>query len=181
MRTIGLSLICLITAGCGSSGSNSDPLTRAEMAANLEAALGRENVSNPADLPRSGVVQFAGYSTLGLPTGDVVGDLEINVNFGRTTTPISGEMSNFDGMTGSLTVDGGFIDRQTDTDVDYTFGADFGGTLADTNGTYTLDGTLAGDFRGRFQDGITGQIFGDIDGPDGQSLFDGTIAATRVE
>lgn len=92
---------------------------------------------------------------------------------------MSGSTSNFEGLTGDLTISGGYIDRGTDLDLDFTFDGAIGGTLGQGGDSYIIDGALVGEFRGRDQDGITGLIYGDISGPNGQDLFDGTLAATR--
>lgn len=177
---IGIGLL----AGCSSGAGGTTP-ARGDQAAELEAALAQENVSDPDALPTAGTANYAGFMTLGLPIGDArqdyVGDLDLSVDFASTRDQVSGTASNFNGLSGELAIAGGDLDRTTDTSVDYTFDGTVTGTLAQAGQNYAIDGSIVGEFRGRFQDGLTGVIYGDIDGPDGQDLFDGSIAATRID
>ena len=61
---------------------------------------------------------------------------------------------------------------------DLTYHAD-AGTLAQNGDNYGIDGAIVGEFRGRNQDGLTGLAYGDINGPSGQDLFQGSMAAIR--
>ncbi len=167
---------------CSSSGSGSEGPARADIAAALAAGLAQENISNPAALPQKGTAQYAGYMTLALPvsgaTTDYIGDLDLAVDFGATRNQVSGSASNFTGLSGSLAITGGDPARDTDPDIDYTFDGAVTGDLGQGGDTYSIDGTLVGEFRGRYQDGITGIIYGDITGPTGQDLFQGSIAGS---
>lgn len=175
---IGLGLL----AACSSS-KGGDAAARSDQAAALEAALAQENISNPDTLPMRGTATYKGFMTLGLPIGgapqDYVGDLNLSVDFAANRDQVSGTARNFNGLSGELAIAGGDLDRGTDTSVDYTFDGAVTGTLAQAGQNYAIDGDIVGEFRGRNQDGLTGVIYGDIDGPDGQDLFDGSIAATR--
>ena len=64
--------------------------------------------------------------------------------------------------------------------MDYTFGADVDGMLTNNGGEYVIDASLSGGFRGRNQDGVTGVVFGDITGPNGVDIFDGTVVGIRT-
>lgn len=181
-RTCALIAIGLLAA-C-SSGADGDGISRGDQAAALEAALSEENISNPGALPIKGTASYAGFMTLGLPIGgapqDFIGDLDVSVDFAANRDQVSGTASNFKGLTGTLSIAGGDLDRATDTNVDYTFDGTVTGSLAQAGQSYDIDGNIVGEFRGRNQDGLTGVVYGDINGPDGQDLFDGSLAATRT-
>lgn len=175
----------MLVSGCGSSGSAGDAVSRADQAAALTEQLAEENISNPTLLPTTGVANYTGFSTLRLPidgqTTAYLGDLAMTVDFTKNTNQVSGSIGNFSGLGGSLTIGGGSLDRGTDTDVDYTFEGDVDGTL-DANGTdYVIDAGLVAEFRGRDQDGVTGVVFGDITGPSGVDIFDGSLAGARPD
>lgn len=181
-RTFALIAFGLLAA-C-SSGEDGDGISRGDQAAALEAALSEENVSNPGALPMKGTASYAGFMTLGLPIGgapqDFVGDLDMVVDFAANRDQVSGTATNFNGLTGSLWIASGDLDRATDTGVDFTFDGTVMGSLAQAGQSYDIDGNIAGEFRGRNQDGLTGVVYGAINGPDGQDLFDGSFAATRT-
>lgn len=136
-------------------------------------------------MPANGRAVYAGFGILNLPIDGAVqayvGDLDLTVEFGRSGDQISGTLQRFDGLTGVLDIANGNLDRGTYTDVGYTFRADITGTLSAISGDYVIDANLTGDIRGRNQGGITAVVFGDITGPDGLDIFDGTLAATRTD
>ncbi len=183
MRSIGLAYALAISAGCASSDGGADGLSRGESAAALEVSLAAENISDPTTLPRSGLATYTGFMTLALPLDgparDVTGDLDMRVDFGAARNQVSGSASNFAGLTGGLAIRGGDIDRGTDPDTDFTFDGSLTGTLAQNGDSYGIDGAIVGEFRGRNQDGLTGLVYGDITGPSGQDLFQGSMAASR--
>ena len=183
MRGIFMVVLLGGLAGC-SGGRGADGLSRADQAAALAAALAEENISAPSTLPTGGTATYAGFMTLGLPIGgttqDFVGDLDVIVDFAANNSQLSGSVSNFDGVSGTLTIAGGELDRSADPRVDYTFDGAVTGTLAQSGARYDIDASLLGEFRGRNQDGLMGIVFGDIVGPDGQDIFDGSIAAARI-
>lgn len=150
-----------LLVACGSSQS-AENFPRTTSAADLEASLSQENISDPSALPRRGVATYSGFMTLALPLDgparDVIGDLDMRADFGAARNQISGSASNFDGMTGDLEIRGGDIDRGTDTRTDFTFDGSLTGTLAQNGDNYAIDGSLVGEFRGRNQDGLTGQV-----------------------
>lgn len=168
---------------CSSSVGTDQGVDRPVTAAALADSLARENISARDTLPQNGSAHYAGFMTLALPMSDAstdyIGDLDMTVNFGATNNQISGSARNFTGLSGSLVIADGNIARGTDTDVDYTFDGVVTGALGLGGESYTLNGALVGDFRGRYQDGLTGQVFGTVDGACGQDLFQGSIAATR--
>jgi hypothetical protein len=175
----------MFVVSCGSTELGNNPASRVAQAADLAAELQDENLSDPSLLPANGRAVYAGFGTLNLPidgaTRAYVGDLDLTVEFGRSGDQISGTLQRFDGLTGVLDIANGNLDRGADTDVDYTFGADITGTLSASSGDYVIDANLTGDIRGRNQDGITAIVFGDITGPDGFDIFDGTLAAARTD
>ena len=113
-------------------------------------------------------------------TQSYIGDLDLTVEFSSASDRISGNLHIFDGLIGELDIANGTVDRCADKDVYYTFGADIDGTLTNSDGDDIIDVTLAGDFRGRNQDGVTGVVLGDITGPNGVDIFDGTVAGART-
>lgn len=171
-----------LLAACGSTQSV-DNIPRTSTSADLAASLAQENISDPTTLPRSGLATYSGFMTLALPLDgparDVIGDLDMRVDFGAVRNQVSGSASNFTGLTGGLAIGGGDIDRGTDPDTDFTFDGSLTGTLAQNGDNYGIDGTIVGEFRGRNQDGLTGLAYGDITGPSGQDLFQGSMAAIR--
>lgn len=172
-----------VLVGCSSSGGGSSAISRDAQAEAIAAAFAAENISDPTSLPNKGSATYAGFMTLGLPidgdTTDRVGDLNLTVDFGAARNQVTGSVSNIDGLGGALAIRGGDIDRETNPKDDYTFGGSVTGDLTRTGDTFAINATIAGDFRGRNQDGVTGLVYGNIDGQDGQDLFDGTFAATR--
>ena len=176
--------VLLLAVGCGGTGQSTNPTSRADQAADLAAALLTENISDPALLPLTGRAVYAGFATLDLAIGGTmqsyIGDLDLTVEFSGTGDPISGTLHSFDGLSGALSTANGNLDRGANTDVDYTFGADVDGMLTNNGGEYVIDASLSGGFRGRNQDGVTGVVFGDITGPNGVDIFDGTVAGIRT-
>lgn len=183
-KLIALVSVLGVAAGCSSSGGNIDVTSRADQAADLADALIAENISDPTLLPVTGQAIYAGFGTLDLAIGGTtqsyIGDLDLTVGFSSTSDQILGTLQHFDGLTGVLDITNESLDRGTDTDEDYTFGADVDGTLTNSDGNYVIDASLAGDFLGRDQDGVTGIVFGDITGPNGVDIFDGTIAGVKT-
>jgi hypothetical protein len=178
-------LTVLGLAGCSGGSGGAPNLAHIDQALALAAAQQAANVSVPSELPTSGAASYAGFVTLGLPISDaitnVTGDIDLNVDFGNQLQPFSGTLSHFPGLAGQIAIVGGQIDRDANTGVDYTFISDLRGDLVAEGRTYTINGSLAGDFRGRYQDGMTGVIYGDIDGPVGQNMFSGTMAVARID
>lgn len=179
-------LICAIglVSACSSSGGVDSTQDRAATATALAASLAQDNFSNPDTLPTRGGATYAGFMTLALPLGaaaqDVVGDMTLAVDFGVKRDQVTGTASNFEGLSGSLDIAGGDLNRNADPDVDFTFGGDVTGTLSQSGDSYLIDANLEGDFRGRNYDGVTGLIYGDISGPAGQDIFQGSIAGSRT-
>lgn len=174
----------MLIVGCGGKGSGADQASRADQAVDLADAVQGENKSDPARLPVTGRAIYAGFGTLDLAirgtTQSYIGDLNLSVEFSDTAEPISGTLHHFDGLTGALDISNGNLDRGANTDVDYTFGADVDGMLTHNGGDYVIDASLSGDFRGRNQGGVTGVVFGDITGPNGVDIFDGTVTGART-
>ena len=175
----------VVLAGCGGRADVTDPVSRADQATALSDYWSGQNMSDPAQLPRGGSVKFVGLTTLGLPIGDTggsyTGDLALTVRFGSRTNPVSGSIANLGNLDGDLQIGSGFLDRGADADVDYTFGAEVNGTLTSGDAAYVVDGDMLGDLRGRTQDGVTGIIYGDVTGPDGQALFQGSFAGDATD
>ena len=174
----------MLIVSCRGMGSGTDQASRADQAADLVDALLGENISDPALLPLTGRAVYAGFATLELAIAGTIqsyiGDLDLTVEFSGTGDPISGALHSFDGLSGALSIANGNLDRGANTDVDYTFGADVDGMLTNNGGDYVIDASLSGDFRGRNQDGVTGVVFGDITGPNGVDIFDGTVVGIRT-
>ena len=166
----------MLIVSCRGMGSGTDQASRADQAADLVDALLGENISDPALLPLTGRAVYAGFATLELAIAGTIqsyiGDLDLTVEFSGTGDPISGALHSFDGLSGALSIANGNLDRGADTDVD--------GMLTNNGGEYVIDASLSGDFRGRNQDGVTGVVFGDITGPNGVDIFDGTVVGIRT-
>ena len=183
-----LAFAILTACGGGGAGSVTD---RAASANALDAKLAGINVSNPQQLPTSGRAQYNGYMRANLPTEDngarlnYLGDLTLDVNFGAARDEVAGQATGFTNgggkrLDGSVAITGGDLYRDTDPAVNYTFTGDVGGRLTQGNRAFVIDAEIEGEFRGRDQDAVRGLLFGDVTGPDGQDIFDGTFAATRI-
>ncbi len=188
MRSI-IGMICGVAlAGCSTgSGSGGETLSRSEQAQELEATLSATNVTEPANLPTSGATTYAGFMTAGLPTGaggartEYLGDLSLTVDFAANRNQVRGRAKNFaDGnnrLTGQLNIRNGDLFRNTVIDENYTFTGNVKGTLGKGSDDYVVDAEIAGEFRGRNQEGVSGLLFGDVEGPAGQDIFDGSFFA----
>ncbi len=180
----------LALAGCSSGGGGGgEALSREEQAETLSATLAAVNVSEPADLPTTGAASYAGFMTAGLPTGaggarrEYLGDLTMNVDFAAPRNQVSGRADNFtagnDRLNGRLQITGGDLFRNTVIDENFTFTGDVDGTLSQNGRQFVIDAEIAGEFRGRNQEGVSGLLFGDVEGPEGQDIFDGTFVAEK--
>lgn len=178
-----------VVSACGGGGSGGAPDRVAEAAA-LDALLVNTSISNPQRLPVSGRAQYNGYMRANLPTGadgarlNYLGDLTMDVNFAAARDEVAGQASGFatgsgDTLAGTLAITGGDLYRDTDPDVNYTFTGNVDGRLTQGGRAFVIDAEIEGEFRGRDQDGVRGLLFGDVVGPAGQDIFDGTFAATR--
>lgn len=139
-------------------------------------------VTDPANLPVSGTAQFNGVAGLRLQTtgGElkVNGALGLNVDFASDS--LSGSAGGFSdesntGVSGTLAITGGVIDRLATVGVEYTYTANIGGTLAASSDSFAILGDIYGDFSGAgagaalgivagtAQSGYgTGYVFGDF-------------------
>ncbi|WP_386681257.1 hypothetical protein [Loktanella sp. R86503] len=180
----GVMLLCL--AGCGGGGGG-DAMTPAQ----IDGQIGGQDVSDPALLPTAGRASYDGYMRAALPTGEdgarvqYLADLTLAVNFGAGFDQIRGQASGFEAqdgvpLAGRLAITDGAIYRGTDSSAAYSFDADLDGTLSGGGESYTIDASLDGEFVGQTQTAVRGLVFGDMTGPAGLDIFDGTFAATRV-
>ncbi|MEY1555085.1 hypothetical protein AB3Y40_05570 [Yoonia sp. R2331] len=187
MRFTTYVLTVLALAGCSTGGSNSGTLSRSAQAADLEETLSATNITNPATLPTTGSTTYQGFMTAGLPTGaggartEYLGDLTMNVDFAASRDQVTGTARNFaagnDQLTGVLIIRQGDLFRNTNTSQNFTFTGDVNGTLKQGVSAFVIDAEIAGEFRGRDQEGVSGLLFGDVTGPAGQDIFDGTFFA----
>jgi len=186
---VGLCVVSLLTA-CGGGGGSADRPDRALAADRLARQLAQDNIVDPGRLPNRGSARFAGFMNADLPLGAggarerYIGDLALDVDFASDKGGVTGRADKFatrDGkaLDGGLRVRGSTLFRKTDTDDNYSFAGRMGGKLRDGATPYTIAADISGDFRGRDAAGVNGVIFGDINGPDGQDIFDGDFAARR--
>lgn len=185
---IGGVLGLMMLAGC-SGGGGSGPAT-GPLPGDIDGRIDNLPVSNPADLPTTGRAEFNGYMRARVPTGaegarvDYLADLALQVNFGAGFDQIRGQATKFEArdgvpLGGALAITNGNIYTQTDATAAYSFDGDLAGALTRGTATYTIDGSVEGEFLGQGQTAARGLVFGDITGPRGQDIFDGTFATTR--
>ena len=186
---LGGALALLVLAGCGGGGGGGGgpvALTPDQ----IDDRIVGQPVANPATLPTTGRAEYNGYMRANLPTGPegarvpYLADLRLDVNFGAGFDQIRGQASGFEArdgapLGGTLAITGGNIYGDTDPTAAYSFDADVGGALTRGTDTYVIDASLEGEFLGQGQTAARGLVFGDITGPLGQDIFDGTFAATR--
>jgi hypothetical protein len=197
MRAALVAPLCLgLLAGCGGGGDEGDEdrPSRSEMltlARNLGEASEELDYTDPESLPTTGSAEYDGIMSIetggssGAPSR-MVGELGLEVNFGRDGNFLSGEAENFVGsngkeLDGSLEISAGGLDRDVDPDSDVpTYVGSIEGTLENPNGAeYRMSGSLEGDFRGEEPDYAVGTVDGILRGPDGNGTFDGDFVAER--
>ncbi len=173
-------IFCLLAA-CGGGGDGaSDAFDVFDNVADLDVTLAEQ-------LP-TGSAEYRGKAVLDLPLGaqgaDVsyVGDMAVSVDFSAADQPFTGMIDGLasDGqgpLDGQLVISNAIITPDASAVLDYQIAADVAGTLSGGGASYQLEGDLFGDFLGRNADATAGVIFGDITGPDGVNLFDGSYAA----
>lgn len=190
-----------LLAGCSDDGGTSDGprpayedllAERAEI--NSEAFFGSLPFTGAAALPTSGSAAYDGVMTLdlnteeGVPDREMLGELELEVNFGRSTDAVSGSATNFvnyDGeeFDGTLAITDGDLDRVNDAPVgsiEPAIVADLGGTLTnESGGSYEFDGDVRGNFRGTEPDYVGASFVGTVVTPEDEREFDGGFVAER--
>ncbi|RYH03254.1 hypothetical protein EU805_05895 [Salipiger sp. IMCC34102] len=186
--------LLFLLAGCGGGGGGEaavDPQpVRTEVVERLESRIAREPVSDPAVLPNQGRAFYEGFMRATLPTGPngerigYIGDMEMNVNFGAARDEIAGQADGFqtgdgDRLAGRLDIAGGDIFRDTEVRENYTFTGDVDGDLRRGDDTYRIDAGIEGEFKGADQTAVSGLLFGDVTGPLGQDVFDGSFAGEK--
>jgi len=143
-------------------------------------------VTAPSSLPISGGATYTGVMRLEVETAagglEMNGALALQVNFASDS--LGGSAGNFvdqnDALqTGSLTISGGVIDRGANTAVDYTYGANIGGTLDGAAGNFVIQGDLSGDFLGPGAPGTQGIIAGTAISSFGTGYMFGEFIADR--
>lgn len=188
MRFLLVTLALAILAACGGGGGG--VTDRAVSATALDETLAGLDASDPQRLPTSGRAQYLGYMRANLPTEDngarldYLGNLTLDVNFGAARDEVAGLATGFTAsggkrLDGKLAITAGDLYRDTDPTVNYTFTGDVDGRLTQGNRGFIIDAEIEGEFAGRDQTAVRGLLFGDVTGPDGQDIFDGTFAATR--
>ncbi|SEM82285.1 hypothetical protein SAMN04488003_10549 [Loktanella fryxellensis] len=176
--------LCGWLTGCGAGGGSGGDAGPVVVPADLD-------VTDPRTLPTTGRATYDGYMRAELPTGDdgsrenYLADLRMEVNFATGFDQIRGQATGFEAggarrLGGALTISGGDVYRDTDTSAAYTFDGALNGTLTDGSDDYLIDAEIEGDFLGADQTAVGGLVFGDITGPEGIDIFDGTFAADRV-
>ena len=188
----GSALAIVLLAGCGGGGGGGGaggspaPLTPGQ----IDDGIAGLPVADPATLPTTGRAEYNGYIRAGLPTGpegarvEYLADLRLDVNFAAAFDQIRGEATGFEArdevpLSGTLAVTGGNIYGDTDPTAAYSFNGNVDGTLTRGADSYVIDASLEGEFLGRGETAARGLVFGDVTGPLGQEIFDGTFAATR--
>ena len=189
MRFAAILFTTLAVAGCGASSGGGAAPDRSAKAILLAEKLAAENISEPATLPTTGSARYEGFMTARLPLGpesrrvDYLGDLYLDVDFAADQNQLSGSASGFahndNRLEGALSITGGDLFRETDPDKNYTFTGEIDGTLSRGASDFVVDADLTGEFRGRNQDGVSGIVYGDITGPQGQDIFDGSFSAEK--
>lgn len=183
-------LIALMGCSAGSGGGGTEEeVSRAAQNTALEDTLSATNITDPTNLPSTGVARYDGFMTARLPVLDgglrqeYLGDLTMKVDFAANKNQVSGRADGFaagqEVLGGSLRIRGGDLFRNTDTDTNFTFTGAVDGDLTRGADAYTIDAKIEGEFRGRDQEGVNGLLFGDIEGPLGQDIFDGTFVAEK--
>lgn len=147
--------------------------------------------TDPSTLPVSGTAEYNGVIAIqsegssGAP-GRMVGELEMEMDFGNDDDVLSGSAGNFvtaDGreLDGSLELGMGGLDRDVDPNGGgWTYAGGIGGTLTAPGGAgYDYSGSFVGDFLGDEPDYAAGQTEGIVQGPGGNGTFDGFFVAER--
>ncbi len=181
-------LLAVTLAGCSGGGGGDAPPPDDRIT--IDDIIDSAPVSDPRLLPVAGRASYLGYMRTRLPTGpegarvDYLGDLTLDVNFAAARDQIAGSATGFDNgasdrLDGILTITGGDIYNDTDPSAAYTFDGDVDGVLTGGSGAHTIDARIEGEFRGVDKIAVNGLVFGDVTGPDGIDVFDGTFAAER--
>lgn len=183
---------CLLLAACGGGGGApvTEAPTRTEAVTRLESRIAKKTVSNPTRLPVAGRAEYNGYLRANLPVGpngertDYIGDLTMDVNFAAARDEVSGRVTGLqtgagDRLRGGLAIAGGDIYRDTVVRDNYTFTGRVTGELRRGRAAYDVDAGLEGEFRGKDRSAVSGILFGDVEGPKGVEIFDGSFAAER--
>ena len=190
---LGAILVCSALALTACSGGGKSDFERLDERASalgdeVNALFVAEGYSDPAALPTTGDATYKGY--IGIATYyepvTAIGDLELTAHFDGPGT-VTGSATNFvdDGNThysGTLNVTNGTIDRTANPDYpdyDYTFEADIGGTLSDSEDNYLVDGYMAGDFIGNDHDYVAGYTEGTVSSSLGDDYFAGVFLGAR--
>ena len=187
---VGGALALFLLAGCGGGGGSGGDGPVALTPDQIDDRIDGQPISNPATLPTTGRAQYNGYMRASLPTGpqgarvNYLADMRLDVNFGAGFDQIRGQATGFEArdgvpLGGALAITAGNIYGDTDPTAAYSFDADVDGALTRGAATYVIDASLEGEFLGQGQTAARGLVFGDITGPLGQDIFDGTFAATR--
>ena len=183
-----LILAVALLVGCG--GGDDGPSDAGLSPDIIDGGIAGQPISPPATLPTAARAEYNGYMRARLPTGpdgarvQYLGDLTLEVNFGAAFDQIRGQASGFEAadlipMDGTLAITRGNIYRDTDPSAAYSFDGDVDGTLTGAKGSYVIDASIEGEFLGRGQTAARGLLFGDVTGPAGQDIFDGSFAGTR--
>ena len=186
---LGNALALFLLAGCGGGGGEGS-VPAALTPGQIDDSIDGLPVSPPATLPTTGRAEYNGYMRANLPTGPegarvaYLADLRLDVNFGAGFDQIRGQATGFEArdgvpLGGALAITAGNIFGDTDATAAYSFDADIDGALTRGAETYVIDASLEGEFLGQGQTAARGLVFGDIAGPLGQDIFDGTFATTR--
>lgn len=171
-------MICVGISGCSGGGGSSGEL----------GAGGGGGITPPTDLPITGSARYDGFLNLGLPTASgretITGNLGLDVDFDAANIQVTGRASGFTdadnaAVTGNILITDGVIDRETNVAADYTFEGGISGALSGPDfRNIVVTGTILGDFNGVDADVLSGQVFGDVIGPQGEDIFNGSFSST---
>lgn len=169
----------LAIAACSSGGGGSED----ELGSG-----GGSGITDPSELPISGSARYNGFLTLSLPTSSgrspYIGTLGLDVDFDAADVQVTGQVTDFstdndDNVAGRLVITDGVIDRGSDVVEDYTFDAGISGTLSGEDfRNMVITGTMLGDFNGQNAETLSGRVFGDVIGPTGEDIYNGTFSGT---
>lgn len=176
--------VCASLAACsGSGGGGGDGGT----GSSDQLGANDGDTTGGIDAPISGTARYDGFMTLNLPTSEgrapFTGSLGLDVDFDASAAQVTGEANNFlspddDMLSGRLMVTDGEIDSSAERPADYTFEAGISGTLRGPQfRNMVITGTLIGDFNGDTAEVLSGSSFGDVIGPTGADIFNGSFSA----
>ena len=188
---IPFSLMVTLAACGGSSTSGPNASTSfaniIEDAGTLADEVAVIPYTDPATLPTSGSATYNGFIGVVLDNNaGVAGDLQLIANFAPNANEnaITGSASNFfdneeNAIGGTLTLSNSVLDRNADTNTQFTFDADLSGDLTSDEGDISVAAFLLGDFTGTNHEFVEGFVSGTATLNDETLFLDGEFVAER--